>query len=113
MWEMCLALLVLLLMTANLSAAADRPNILVILVDDLRWDELACAGHPFVRTPGIDRIAHEGARFRNAFSTAPLCSPIRASLLTGKYSHNHGIIDNTNRSEQSHALVTFPCFGSA
>jgi N-acetylglucosamine-6-sulfatase len=88
--------------------AVDRANILVILVDDLRWDEIACAGHPFVRTPGIDRIAREGARFRNAFCTTPLCSPARASLLTGRYAHHHGIIDNTNRSGQSHKLMTFP-----
>ena len=90
------------------SALADRPNVLVILVDDLRWDEIACAGHPFVRTPGIDRIAREGARFRNAFCTTPLCSPVRASLLTGQYAHHHGIVDNTNRSQQSHQLTTFP-----
>ncbi len=57
---------------------------------------------------GIDRIACEGARFRNAFCTTPLCSPVRASLLTGLYAHNHGIIDNTNRSRQSHELATFP-----
>ena len=88
--------------------AEERPNMVVILVDDLRWDEIGCAGHPFVQTPGIDRIANQGARFRNAFCTAPLCSPVRASLLTGKYSRNHGIIDNTNRSEQSHKLITFP-----
>ena len=90
------------------SVAADRPNVLVVLVDDLRWDEIGCAGHPFVRTPGIDRIAREGARFRNAFCTTPLCSPVRASLLTGQYAHHHGIIDNTNRSRESHRLVTFP-----
>jgi len=90
------------------AAKKKRPNILVILIDDLRWDEMGCAGHPFVRTPGIDRIAYEGARFRNAFSTTPLCSPARASLLTGQYPHNHGIIDNTNRSRQSHKLTTFP-----
>jgi N-acetylglucosamine-6-sulfatase len=99
-------LLVALGRTASLSA--ERPNFLVILVDDLRWDEIGCAGHPFVRTPGIDRIAREGARFRNAFCTTPLCSPVRASWLTGQYAHRHGIIDNTNRSEQSHRLVTFP-----
>lgn len=85
-----------------------RPNVVVILVDDLRWDEISCAGHPFVRTPGIDRIAREGARFRNAFCTTPLCSPVRASLLTGQYAFRHGIVDNTNRSAQSHRLVTFP-----
>ena len=85
-----------------------RPNIIVVLVDDLRWDDIACAGHPFVQTPNIDRIACEGARFRNAFCTTPLCSPVRASLLTGLYTHHHGILDNTDRSKQSHKLMTFP-----
>ena len=55
--------------------APRRPNIIVVMVDDLRWDEIGAAGHPFVRTPHIDRIAQEGARFRNAFCTTPLCSP--------------------------------------
>jgi len=85
-----------------------RPNIVVVLVDDLRWDELCCTGHPFARTPHIDRIAREGVRFRNAFCTTPLCSPVRACLLTGLYTHRHGILDNTNRSQQSHRLGTFP-----
>lgn len=85
-----------------------RPNFVVVLVDDLRWDELGCTGHPFVHTPNIDRIAHEGMRFRNAFCTTPLCSPVRACLLTGLHTHHHGILDNTNRSEQSHRLKTFP-----
>jgi len=84
------------------------PNIVVVLVDDLRWDEIGCAGHPFVRTPNIDRIAAEGIRFRNAFCTTPLCSPVRACLLTGLHTHHHGILDNINRSEQSHRLKTFP-----
>ena len=85
-----------------------RPNIVVIVVDDLRWDEIGCAGHPFAETPHVDRVAREGARFLNAFATTPLCSPVRASLLTGRYTHGHGILDNTNRSAQSHQLVTFP-----
>ena len=85
-----------------------KPNMIFILVDDLRWDDMGCAGHPFSRTPHIDRIAREGAQFRNAFATTPLCSPSRASILTGEYAHTHGIIDNTDRSEQSHQLKTFP-----
>ena len=85
-----------------------RPNIVFILVDDLRWDELGCTGHPFVKTPNIDRIAREGAMFRNAFMTTPLCSPSRASFLTGQYAHTHGIIDNVDRSAASHRLTTFP-----
>ena len=64
-----------------------RPNIVFILVDDLRWDEIGIAGHPFIKTPNIDRIGKEGAMFRNAFMTTPLCSPSRASFLTGQYAH--------------------------
>jgi len=76
-----------------------------VVVDDLRWDESGRAGHPFVETPQIDRLAREGSRFLNAFATTPLCSPSRASLLTGQYAHTHGILDNTARP--SHGLATF------
>jgi N-acetylglucosamine-6-sulfatase len=88
--------------------ATPPPNIVFVLVDDLRWDDVGCAGHPFVNTPHIDRIAREGARFRNAFATTPLRSPSRGCILTGQYARTHGIIDNTERSEQSHRLKTFP-----
>ena len=88
--------------------SSPRPNIVFILVDDLRWDELGIAGHPFIKTPNIDRIGKEGALFRNAFMTTPLCCPSRASFLTGQYAHTHGITDNVDRSAQSHTLVTFP-----
>ncbi len=85
----------------------DTPNFVVILVDDLRWDDLGIAGHPFVETPAIDRMAREGVRFLNAFATTPLCSPSRASILTGQYAHTHGIIDNTARDAASHRLENF------
>jgi N-acetylglucosamine-6-sulfatase len=94
--------------TATAAESPPRPNIVVVLVDDLRWDELGCMGHPFVKTPCIDRLAHEGLLCRNAFVVVPLCSPSRASFLTGLYAHSHGILDNTNRSARSHQLVTFP-----
>ena len=74
--------------------AARRPNILVILLDDLRWNALGYAGHPHVRTPAIDRLAHEGVQFRNAFCTTSLCSPSRASILSGLYAHRHGVTNN-------------------
>lgn len=90
------------------AASPSRPNVIFILVDDLRWDDLGCAGHPFVKSPHIDRLAREGARFLNAFMTTPLCSPSRATFLTGQYAHTHGITDNTDRRAASHALVTFP-----
>ena len=78
----------------------------MVLVDDMRWDEMRVAGHPFIDTPNMDRLAREGARFTNAFATTPLCSPSRASFLTGQYPHTNGIIDNTARP--SHGLRVFP-----
>ena len=83
------------------------PNVVVVLVDDLRWDDLGIEGHPFAETPAIDQLAREGARFRNAFATTPLCSPSRAAILTGQYVHTNGIIDNTARDSASHQLQTF------
>jgi N-acetylglucosamine-6-sulfatase len=85
-----------------------RPNVVFVLVDDLRWDELGCTGHPFASTPHVDRVAREGANFRNAFASTPLCSPSRAAFLTGAYSHANGVIDNVARDALSHRLVTWP-----
>ncbi len=90
------------------AAETKQPNIIFVLVDDLRWDDLGCTGNTFVQSPNIDRVAKEGANFRNAFAVTPLCSPSRASILTGQCAHTHGIIDNTERGPQSHKLQTFP-----
>lgn len=84
------------------------PNVIFVLVDDMRWDEFTAAGHNYIKTPNIDRVAKEGAYFQNAFTTTPLCSPSRASFLTGLYAHSNGITDNLARNEQSHKLKTFP-----
>ena len=89
-------------------ATGERPNVIVIVVDDLRWDELGIAGHPYLETPNIDRLAGEGAWLTNAFHAVPLCSPNRASILTGQYPSRHGIIDNVARNRMSHRLETFP-----
>ncbi len=70
------------------------PNFVFILSDNQRWDFMGCAGHPFVRTPNMDRLAEEGVLFSNAFVTTSLCSPSRASFLTGQYAHTHGVRDN-------------------
>ncbi|MBM3726985.1 MAG: DUF229 domain-containing protein [Acidobacteria bacterium] len=85
-----------------------RPNIVFVLVDDLRWDELGATGHPFASTPNADRLAREGVVFANAFAATALCSPSRATFLTGQYPSRHGIRDNTDRSALSHQLVTWP-----
>ena len=85
-----------------------RPNVVVVVVDDLRWDEFGAAGHPWLETPNIDRLAREGALFENSFHAVPLCSPNRATLLTGQFPSQHGIIDNVARNLLSHRLETFP-----
>jgi N-acetylglucosamine-6-sulfatase len=84
-----------------------KPNLIVILVDDLRFDETGASGHPYMKTPHIDRLAHEGASFLNAFHTTPLCSPNRASIVTGQYASRHGIIDNVGRDAMSHRLANY------
>ena len=86
----------------------ERPNFVMIVVDDLRFDEIGVGGHPYLETPNIDRLAAEGARFTNAYHVTPLCSPNRASILTGQYVSRHGILDNTSRSHASHRLDLFP-----
>jgi N-acetylglucosamine-6-sulfatase len=111
-WALLLLTLVLSTTIARAAEAADappRPNIVFILTDDQRWDCLSVAGHPFLKTPNIDRIANEGAYFNNSFVTLPLCSPSRASFLTGKYNHTNGIVANTAAmGPLSHKLDTYP-----
>jgi len=89
-----------------LSAKDDRPNIVLILCDDHRYDTLGFMGHPFIETPHMDRLAAEGVHFENAFVTTSLCSPSRASILTGMYAHRHGVIDNYNPVRED--LLFFP-----
>ena len=72
---------------AGLAGAASpaRPNIVFILMDDMGWADTACYGSRYYETPAIDRLAAEGMRFTHAYAAAPLCSPTRASIMTGKY----------------------------
>ena len=71
--------------------AGDRPNVLFILVDDLGWRDLSVAGSTFYETPHIDRLARTGITFTRAYATCQVCSPSRASILTGRYPTRHGI----------------------
>jgi arylsulfatase A-like enzyme len=66
-------------------AAAARPNILFILADDLGWRDLGCTGTTFYQTPAVDRLATQGMRFTQAYAACNVCSPTRASIMTGKY----------------------------
>ena len=70
-----------------------KPNIVFILVDDLGWKDLACCGSEFYETPNLDRLSGEGMRFTDAYASCPVCSPTRASILTGKYPATVGVTD--------------------
>jgi arylsulfatase A-like enzyme len=83
-----------------------RPNIVFVLLDDARYDDLI--GHPFAELPHLERLVAEGASFERFFTAAPLCSPSRAVFMTGQYPFRNGIVDNAERAEQSHRIVTFP-----
>jgi N-acetylglucosamine-6-sulfatase len=90
----------------KVSAAGNGPpNMVFILTDDHRWDALSAMGHPFLQTPNLDRLADEGVLFENAFVTTSLCSPSRASFLTGQYAHSHGVV--TNHTPWDNRNVTF------
>lgn len=82
---------------------AKNYNIVFILTDDHRYDAMGFMDHPFMRTPHLDSIAEEGVHLNNAFVTTSLCSPSRASILTGLYTHKHRVIDN-QRLEQKDAV---------
>jgi arylsulfatase A-like enzyme len=91
-----------------------RPNILFVMTDDQRWDAMSCAGNRILKTPNMDRLAAEGARFGQAFVTNALCAPSRACILTGLYSHTHGVMTNgdgpdfRNQRGLRPGQVTFP-----
>lgn len=87
-------------------AATRAPNFLFILTDDHRYDFAGALGHPWLKTPGMDRLVREGVLFRNAFVTTSLCSPSRASILTGLYMHAHRVVDNFTPFDPR--LPTFP-----
>ena len=89
------AVLVVLLVSLLASSvhAKERLNVVVILADDLGWADLGCYGSKFHRTPALDAMAKSGLRFTNAYASAPVCSPTRAALLTGKTPARLGITD--------------------
>ena len=71
-----------------------QPNILMIYADQMRYDCMSPSGNKVIKTPHLQRLADEGLIFDNAFSSYPLCCPFRASMMTGKYAQNHGMIQN-------------------
>lgn len=83
-----------------------RPNILWICTDQQRWDTLGCYGNPMVQTPNLDRLAASGTLFENAYCQSPVCTPSRASLLTGRYPRTTGCRQNGQSISANETLVT-------
>jgi arylsulfatase A-like enzyme len=82
----CLGLALALAPTVGVAAEpAPKPNVILILADDLGWADLGCYGSKYHHTPNLDRLAADGLRFTNAYAACPVCSPTRAALMTGKY----------------------------
>ena len=103
----CLGLAIGLLAALNSVVAAEkRPNVVFVLTDDQRWDTISLNERSAVKTPNIDRLGKEGVYFRNAFCTSSLCSPSRASILSGLYAHSHGVLNNF--TEYPNDLPSFP-----
>ncbi|MBI2480894.1 MAG: sulfatase [Planctomycetia bacterium] len=89
-----LAFVIAALLVTRSALAADQPNVIVILADDLGYGDLACYGHPKFKTPHLDRMAAEGARLTQFNTPMPFCAPTRASLLTGRYPFRCGMNGN-------------------
>src|SRR5688572_17923295 len=84
-------------------------NIIFILADDHRYDAMGFMNKiQGLQTPGMDRMAKEGAHLKNAFVSTALCSPSRASILTGQYAHTHTVVDNESPLPKD--LVFFPSY---
>ena len=80
------------LLVVQPSSAADRPNVILILADDMGVGDVAAFNCGLNRTPNIDRLAAEGLWFERAYSGSPVCAPSRAALLTGRYPHRTGVV---------------------
>ncbi len=74
----------------NQNIEGNKPNILLITVDQMRYDCLSIAGHPVVETPNLDELARTGVRFDRAYSATPTCVPARAAIFTGQSQTSHG-----------------------
>jgi len=84
------AVFVLACLFSSATMAAERPNVILFIADDVSWNDYGCYGNSAARTPNIDALSKYGVRFDNAFLTASSCSPSRSSIVTGRYPHNNG-----------------------
>ncbi|NLS95309.1 MAG: sulfatase [Planctomycetaceae bacterium] len=91
-----------------LAADAKRPNIIMLLTDDQRWDTLGCMGNKIIKTPNVDRLASQGVVFDNVFVTTSICMTNRACIFTGQYASRHGVIDFKTSFTPEQLAETYP-----
>ncbi len=87
-----------LFLVSFFASAANKPNIILFLVDDLGWNDITCLGSTFYETPNIDKLAQEGTLFTDAYAANPVCSPTRASVMLGKYPSRIGLTNHSGYS---------------
>lgn len=104
----CFAVLIGAALAAEPHEPAARPNVIVILVDDMGWRDLGCQGSGFYETPNVDRLAASGMRFTNGYSACTVCSPTRAAMMTGQYPARLHITDWIAGHERPHAKLLPP-----
>jgi len=105
--KILVTLLLTLLTAGYVHAAEERPNFVLLIADDIGYDDLGCYGSIDARTPNIDALAKEGILFTNAFLTTSSCSPSRSSIITGRYPHNNGEAAELHRPITWH-IPSFP-----
>ena len=93
------------LVVTERSEAAKKPNIVFILADDLGWGDLGCYGHPYIKTPHLDRLAKQGVLFTSFYVNAPTCSPARAGFMTGQFPGRMGIHSALSGSESTNTRM--------
>ena len=114
-WPGIIALFVAIA-TSNRGTAEDKPygpepqkpNIVFLLADDMRWDAMGCAGHPIIKTSHLDAIASNGVRFKNAFVTTSICAASSASILTGLHERTHRYTFGTKPLLPEHIAISYP-----
>ena len=103
----CMSIVMLSAVSSGI-LAQQKPNIIFLLADDLRYNSLGCKGNTILQTPNIDKLAAAGSIFNNAFVTTPICCVSRASILSGQYSNRHNINDFVTNFSPEALSNTYP-----
>ncbi|MEO1618536.1 MAG: sulfatase-like hydrolase/transferase [Planctomycetota bacterium] len=107
------SLVLFLLVTPGVCLASDRskPNIVVLLADDMGWGDSATYGHPLIQTPHLDRLASQGLKFTQCYSACGVCSPSRSAILTGRTPYRNGVYRHLSGNHEAHlrrSEITYP-----